>query len=203
MFNCDETRFIGTHLQPADAGIINSFKAQYRKRLLNNRIEAYDNEMELSIPVLKLKTSDSISLCAKAWKAVTKKNDDDLNEIEEIQKLLDQYSNFISDELMNAKEFILIDDDDNYGGEKITDEEIVNIVKPNETDLEELILQPKISTSEALASLDKVLSFLDNPPDTLIMEFNDRNLLYNLKKQIIRFNNNSRVQSVLDGWLSI
>ncbi|GBC05166.1 hypothetical protein RclHR1_06070002 [Rhizophagus clarus] len=65
-----------------------------------------------------------------------------------------QYSNFISDELMNAKEFILIDDDDNYGGEEITGEEIVNIVKPNETDLEEeLILQSKISISEAGQSI--------------------------------------------------
>ena len=100
--------------------------------------------MELNILVPKLKISDSISLCAKAWKAVTsetirncwsktgilptspspspspspsdeEQNDDDLNEIEEIQKLLDQYSNFISGELMSAKEFILIDDDDNYG----------------------------------------------------------------------------------------
>jgi hypothetical protein len=125
--------------------------------------------------------------------------------MEEIQKLLDQYNNFISDELMSAKEFILIDDDNNYGGEEITDEEIVNMIKPNEMDLEEeeLILQPKISTSEALASLDKVLSFLDNPPNTFIMELNDRNLLYNLKKQIMLFDKNSRVQSVLDGWLNI
>ncbi|GES89665.1 hypothetical protein GLOIN_2v1789983 [Rhizophagus clarus] len=160
--------------------------------------------MELNIPVPKLKISDSISLSAKAWKAVTsetirncwsktgilpispspspsdeEQNDDDLNEIEEIQKLLDRY--------------------------KITDEEIVNMVKLNETDLEEeeLILQPKISASEALTSLDKVLSFLDNPPDTFTMEFNNRNLLYNLKKQIIRFNKNSGVQSVLDSWLNI
>ncbi|CAB4379442.1 unnamed protein product [Rhizophagus irregularis] len=48
-------------------------------------------------------------------------NDDNLNEIEKIQKLLNQYSNF------NLEE-------------------------------EELILQPKISTSKALASSDKVLS---------------------------------------------
>uniref|UniRef100_U9UAX0 Uncharacterized protein n=1 Tax=Rhizophagus irregularis (strain DAOM 181602 / DAOM 197198 / MUCL 43194) TaxID=747089 RepID=U9UAX0_RHIID len=30
------------HLQPLDAGIINSFKAQYRKLLIANRIEMYD-----------------------------------------------------------------------------------------------------------------------------------------------------------------
>ncbi|GET64705.1 hypothetical protein RIR_jg7653.t1 [Rhizophagus irregularis DAOM 181602=DAOM 197198] len=39
-------------------------------------------------------------------------NDDGLNEIEEIQI-----------------KFILIDNDNNYGGEEITDEEIVNTVK--------------------------------------------------------------------------
>ncbi|UZO26389.1 uncharacterized protein OCT59_018617 [Rhizophagus irregularis] len=61
---------------------------------------------------------------------------------------------------MSAKEFILIDDNNNYG-EEILDEDIVNMVKSNEMDLieEELVLQPKISTSKALASLDKV-SFL-------------------------------------------
>ncbi|CAG8768690.1 9214_t:CDS:1, partial [Rhizophagus irregularis] len=64
--------------------------------------------------------------------------------------------NFTFGELMSAKEFILIDDNNNYG-EEILDEDIVNMVKSNEMDLieEELVLQPKISTSKALASLDK------------------------------------------------
>ena|SRR6266498_244633 len=189
--------------------------------------------MELNIPVPKLKISDSISLCAEAWKAVTsetihncwtktgilpsvinlpspsneEQNDDDdnLNEIEEVQKLLDQYCNFAFGELMSAEEFILIDDNNNYGEEEITDEEIVNMIKSNEMDLaeEEIVLQPKISASEVLASLDKVLSFLDNPSDNFMIELNNRNLLYNLKKQIILFDKNSRVQSVLDGWLNI
>ncbi|GES94641.1 hypothetical protein GLOIN_2v1789983 [Rhizophagus clarus] len=85
---------------------------------------------------------------------------------------------------MSAKEFILIDDDNNYGEEEITDEEIVNIIKSNETDLaeEEINLQPKISTSEALESLDKVLSFLSNPPDNFIIKLNNRNLMHNFKK---------------------
>ena len=135
-----------------------------------------------------------------------KQNDNEnLNEIEEIQELLDQYSKLTSDQLMSAKEFILIDNDNNDREVEITDEEIVNMVKSNEIDLreEELNSQPKISTSEALVSLDKVLSFLDNPPDTFIMELNNRNLLHNLKKQIILFNKNSRVQIVLNGWLNI
>ncbi|EXX65538.1 hypothetical protein RirG_132290 [Rhizophagus irregularis DAOM 197198w] len=56
------------HLQPADTGIINSFKAQYHKRLIKNRIDVYDNEMEFNIPVPKLKISDSISFVPKLEK---------------------------------------------------------------------------------------------------------------------------------------
>jgi len=178
--------------------------------------------LELNIPVPKLKISDSISLCAKAWKAVTsetihncwmktgilpsiitspspsneEQNDDDnLNEIEEIQKLLDQYGDFTFGELMNAEEFILIDDNDNYGEEEISDEDIVNMLKSNELDPieEELILRPKISTSEVLVSLDKVLSFLENPSNTFTIGLSNRNLLYSLKKQITLFDKNSRV----------
>ena len=108
---------------------------------------------------------------------------------------------------MNAKEFILIIDNNNYGKKEISDEDIVNMVKSNEMVLieEELILQLKISTSEALASLDKVLSFLNNLPkwsNTFTIELNNRYLLYNFKKQIILFDKKSRVQSVLDGWLN-
>ncbi|CAG8730933.1 9622_t:CDS:1, partial [Rhizophagus irregularis] len=40
--------------------------------------------------------------------------------------------------LISAKKFILlIDDNNNYEREEITDEEIVNMVKSNEIDLEE------------------------------------------------------------------
>lgn len=189
--------------------------------------------MELNIPIPKLKISDSISLCAEAWKAVTSETirncwkktgilpisaspsaspsspsspsdeEHNLNEIEEIQRLLNQYNNLVLGELMSAEEFVLIDDGDNYGEEEITDEAIVNMVKPNELNLEEeLILPPKISASEALESLNKVLSFLDNPPDNFVIELNNRNILNHLKKQIILFDKNSKVQSVLDDWLN-
>ncbi|PKK59295.1 hypothetical protein RhiirC2_795026 [Rhizophagus irregularis] len=71
----------------------------------------------------------------------------------------------------------LIDDNNNYG-EEILDEDIVNMVKSNEMDFieEELVLQPKISTSKALASLDK--------------------------KQMTLFDKNSRIQPTLDDWLN-
>jgi len=46
---------------------------QYRKRLIKNRIEAYDAEQEFDIPIPNLKIMDSILLCKEAWNAVTNK----------------------------------------------------------------------------------------------------------------------------------
>ena len=130
-------------------------------------------------------------------------DEDDDDKIKEVQELLNQYNNFTSGELISAKEFILIDDDDNYGEEEITDEDIIKMVKSSEPEVEEddLISQPKITTSVVLESLDKVLTFLDNPLDSFITDLNNRNILYNLKKQIILFDKNNRVQSVLTNWI--
>uniref|UniRef100_U9UTJ0 Uncharacterized protein n=1 Tax=Rhizophagus irregularis (strain DAOM 181602 / DAOM 197198 / MUCL 43194) TaxID=747089 RepID=U9UTJ0_RHIID len=125
---------------------------QYRKRLIKDRIiEVYDNEMEI-LPIL---------LLPLPLPSDEEQNDDGLNEIEEIQKLLDQYSNFISGGLMSAREFILIDDDNNYGGEEITDEEIVNMVKPNETDLEEeeLVLQPQNIYFKSISIIGRIIRY--------------------------------------------
>ena len=105
-------------------------------------------------------------------------DEDDDDEIKEVQELLNQYNNFTSGELISAKEFILIDDDDNYGEEEITDEDIIKMVKSSEPEVEEddLISQPKITTSVVLESLDKVLTFFDNPPDSFITDLNNRNI---------------------------
>ncbi|GBB91922.1 hypothetical protein RclHR1_19380006 [Rhizophagus clarus] len=80
-------------------------------------------------------------------------DDNDLNEIKEIQNY---WINIVilRGELMSAEVFILINYDNNYGEEEIT-EEIAKMVKSNEMDLAEIILHPKTSTSETLASLDK------------------------------------------------
>jgi DDE superfamily endonuclease len=40
-----------SHLQPCDAGIIHSFKAQYKKLLVHNRIEAYETAQILERPI--------------------------------------------------------------------------------------------------------------------------------------------------------
>ena len=39
------------YLQPLDQGIINFFKAKYRKLLVENRVEAYELSQQLNIPI--------------------------------------------------------------------------------------------------------------------------------------------------------
>ena len=55
------------YLQSCDTGIINSFKAHYRKLYLQTVLEAIDSEKE--IPRLNIK--EAISLCSEAWRNVT------------------------------------------------------------------------------------------------------------------------------------
>ena len=54
-------------MQPFDAGIINSFKAHYRKLYLQTVLEAINSEKE--IPRLNIK--EAINLCSEAWRNVT------------------------------------------------------------------------------------------------------------------------------------
>ncbi|GET64012.1 CENP-B homolog protein 2-like [Rhizophagus irregularis DAOM 181602=DAOM 197198] len=61
-------------LQPLDQGIIYSLKAQYRKLLCQNRIQAYDFYEEGDPIPPPIDIFDSINLIADAWKKVSKKN---------------------------------------------------------------------------------------------------------------------------------
>lgn len=56
-----------SHLQPLDAGIIASFKAQYRKLLLFHLIDQYDGKTPESTVTLK----DAVDFLIDAWSAVT------------------------------------------------------------------------------------------------------------------------------------
>ncbi|CAB5301218.1 unnamed protein product [Rhizophagus irregularis] len=60
-------------LQPLDQGIIYSLKAQYRKLLCQNRIQAYDFYEEGDPIPPPIDIFDSINLIADAWKKVSKK----------------------------------------------------------------------------------------------------------------------------------
>ena len=55
------------YLQPCGAGIINSFKAHYRKLYLQTVLEAINSEKEIS----RLNIKEAINLCSEAWRNVT------------------------------------------------------------------------------------------------------------------------------------
>ncbi|EXX50728.1 Pdc2p [Rhizophagus irregularis DAOM 197198w] len=59
------------HLQPCDAGIINSFKAQYQKLLVRNRIKAYEISQELRKETVPLNIYDAINFSKNAWNSVS------------------------------------------------------------------------------------------------------------------------------------
>src|SRR5271154_2416205 len=59
------------HLQPCDQGIINSFKAQYRKLYLNNRVKTFDKFNEYGIEPVELNIKKCIKYVAGAWDKVT------------------------------------------------------------------------------------------------------------------------------------
>ncbi|GBC31947.2 tigger transposable element-derived protein 6-like [Rhizophagus irregularis DAOM 181602=DAOM 197198] len=60
-----------SHLQPCDQGIVNSFKAQYRKLLLQNRVKAFDNYNEFGINPVEINIKKCIKYVARAWDNVT------------------------------------------------------------------------------------------------------------------------------------
>ncbi|CAB4476174.1 unnamed protein product [Rhizophagus irregularis] len=134
--------------------IIKSFKAQYRKLIVRNRIEAYEISQELNKGVTPINICDAINFSKEAWDFVSqrtivncwrhtgilpqdeidegKENEDQAdqeayNEIE-LQELIDQLP---YDDPMDAEEFLHIDDRLQVDG-GLTDEEIVSIIKSND-----------------------------------------------------------------------
>src|SRR6266498_4359773 len=59
------------HLQPYDQDIINSFKSQYQKLYLRNRIKAFDKFYEFGIEPVKIDINKCIKYIAYAWNNVT------------------------------------------------------------------------------------------------------------------------------------
>ena len=55
-----------SHLQPCDQSIINSFKSQYRKLYLRNRVKAFDKFREFSIEPVKININKCIKYVAHA-----------------------------------------------------------------------------------------------------------------------------------------
>jgi len=95
-------------------------------------------------------------------------------EKQEFQNLLNAYYNLQNlENIMNANEYILIDKDIEIGREELTDEDIINLVKSDELEIEEQQEEPikqKVSISEAMNSLNQIMAFINNPPSNFTFE---------------------------------
>jgi hypothetical protein len=126
-------------------------------------------------------------------------------EKQEFQNLLNAYYNLQNlENIMNANEYILIDKDIEIRREEFTDEDIINLVKSDELEIEEQQEEPikqKVSISEAMNSLNQIMAFINNPPSNFTFEIKDVAALNNIKSKISSFHKNSKKQTSLDSWL--
>lgn len=189
-----------------------------------NRIDAYDLHQSLNTPIEQLKISDAITLCAKAWKNVTPEtirncwlktgiipNLDDAMEIEtiqeydELQNLINRLGSIEASDKLSAENFIRIEEEIQEFGVENTDEEIISYVKPtaeSEPEDELVAVEQKITTEDALKSLDTILSYIQNPPENLTFELKHIKSIKSVKSHISKYSFASKKQSKLDRWFT-
>ena len=96
---------------------------------------------------------------------------------------------------MNANEYILIDKDIGIGREELTDEDIINLVKSDELEIEEQQEEPikqKVSISEAMNLLNQIIAFINNLPSNFTFKIKDIIALNNIKSRISSFHKNNK-----------
>ncbi|CAH1765525.1 3270_t:CDS:2, partial [Entrophospora sp. SA101] len=96
--------------------------------------------------------------------------------------------NIEASDRLSAEDFIRIDNEiQEFGNVEITDEEIISHVRPtaeSEPEDELSIVNQKITTKEALESLNIVLSYIQDPPENLTFEFKHINSIKAIKNHI-------------------
>jgi hypothetical protein len=191
-----------------------------------SRIDAYDLHQSLNAPLEQLKISDAITFCAKAWKEVTPEtirncwlktgilpNPDGAMEIEpiqdeynELQNLINRLENVEASNKLSAEDFIKVEEEiQEFRDVEITDEEIISYVKstPESEPEDELVaVEQKITTDDALKSLDTILSYIQNPPENLTFELKHINSIISVKSRISKHALASKKQSNLDRWFT-
>ncbi|GBB84277.1 hypothetical protein RclHR1_01090016 [Rhizophagus clarus] len=157
------------HLQPYDKGIINSFKAHYRKLLLQNCIKAFDFQQETG----------------------------NKNERSEIQGLIDKLEYTYP---LTVEEYIRIDQENEIDGKTPTEEQIVAILKENnsisddESDREIAL----ISSSEVLAAFDKIFIYLEQNNNQNIIDKSAFKAMKKARREVYRNNFFLKKQMSLD-----
>ncbi|GBC37707.2 tigger transposable element-derived protein 6-like [Rhizophagus irregularis DAOM 181602=DAOM 197198] len=181
-----------SRLQPCDAEIIHSFKAQYRKLFLRNRIKAFDNSQKNGQPIPEITIKKAIKYAAKAWELVQPvtitngwrktgilppSTDDDIDfdfdefeEVDQLQDLIGQLASKIYRSLISAEEYLEYEKDEtNY--QMMTDKEIIEMItEPEEPNVEGPEI-PIISNYEALAALNQIITYMEQKFDK--MEFSN------------------------------
>ncbi|GBC15082.2 CENP-B homolog protein 2-like [Rhizophagus irregularis DAOM 181602=DAOM 197198] len=214
-----------SHLQPCDAGIINSFKAQYRKLLVRNRIEAYEISQELNKEPTTINIHDSIDFSVNAWNSVSQQTIincwkhtgilpiNEMDEIDEIEdqalhdemELQDLINELPFDNLMDADEFLHIDDC-LKSNEGLTDDEIVSMIKSNNNNESEMDPDEEppvvIPETKALGYLDDLVLFFKHSSDVCINP-NELSVLQKLRHQVLKLHVNNSKQTTLDNFVQI
>ncbi|CAB4474262.1 unnamed protein product [Rhizophagus irregularis] len=221
--------FIHTSKNPrALKGIINSFKAKYRKLLVKNRVEAYEISQQLNKGADSLNIHDAIVFCTNAWNAVTQETiyncwkhtgilplvnqeevDESVNQLgednqverEEIQFLIDQLP---FDDHMDADEFIHIDDH-LKSNERLTDEEIISLVNLDKNELEvesDEEIPSVISKVQALNDLDDLVMFFKYSSLNNSINQSELNTLQKLRHEVLRSHITDLKQATLDSYFT-
>jgi len=107
------------------------------------------------------------------------------------------------DDPMGVEEFLYIDDH-LKGNEGLTDDEIISIVKSNNTNEPEMDERPLkiISKKEALGYLDDLVVFFECSSDVSINP-NELGILRKLRRQVLKLHINNSRQVTLDNFVQI
>ncbi|CAB5331416.1 unnamed protein product [Rhizophagus irregularis] len=178
-----------TALQPCDAGIIHSFKCNYKRLFIQNRIDAYDNVQDGIVEVLAdYNIFEALQNSAEAWSMVSSQtisncwkktgilppSDDEIedgdsifDDFEEEEAELERLIALLPEgDHLDAREYINIEDEMAAEG-ALTDEEIIDAVL-NADKEEEIVINDdefvpileKVSLKEAEKSVDNTIRFL-------------------------------------------
>ncbi|CAF1058709.1 unnamed protein product [Brachionus calyciflorus] len=209
-------------LQPMDAGIIRSFKINYKNLLVKSFIKSIELENKVILPnvkdaILMMKlawynvSSETISNCFSHCNFMSKKKSFQLNFNEKDPKWIELKSNIdkfnISQALQDPVELLHVEDyvasDDNQStGEKLEVEDIIELVKPgvtvsdNEQVLTELDVNDKepvkVTKEEVLISFKNLKIFFD---DSCMTEDKDLECLNYISDRIDFFIDKNKKQS--------
>ncbi|GBB96436.1 hypothetical protein RclHR1_27540002 [Rhizophagus clarus] len=175
------------HLQPCDKGIINSFKAQYRKLLLQNRIKAFDFQ--------QLTGNNDTNSYNEIEE--NRHNETEENEYREIQDLINklEYTHPLT-----AEEYIRLDQENEIAGIPPSEEQIVAILKENNTMSDDEGDKDIISvtSSEALIAFDTIFNYVEQNDSQDIFDKSALKVMKKIRKIVYRNNFFSKKQSSLD-----